>query len=105
MTDRVLIQQGNHWLALNLEDYQKAVDLGATLRPSTMPVERSNDDEPVWWRICDVATVCSISETFLRDEISLKRIRTRRFGRSVRIHRDYIEHQTGDLMSNDDNDE
>ena len=37
MTNRILIQHGSQWLALTLEDYQKAVDLGATLRPGTMP--------------------------------------------------------------------
>jgi excisionase family DNA binding protein len=37
MTDRILIPHGNEWLALSVQDYQEAVELGAALRPGTVP--------------------------------------------------------------------
>lgn len=62
---------------------------------------RRQDEKPLWLSVPNVAKLCSISETYLYDGIRLGHIPSRKFGRGVRIHRDYVEHQTGELMSND----
>lgn len=91
------------WLAVSPKSFQDALMRGSQLIPVDKP--KQDDDKPVWLTIKDVARLCSVSETHLRDEIALKHIRTRRFGRGVRIHRDFVEHQTGNLVSNCDGDE
>ena len=102
MTDRVILPLADgRWLALDPESFQQALLQGNKL----MPLEQANrqdDEKPQWLPVREVARLCNISETFLYDEIKLKRIRSRLLGRAVRIHRDFVEHQTGDLMSNDD---
>ena len=108
MTDRILIQLlDGKWLALSPETFQQALLQGNELIPMGGSTEQrtQDDDRPIWFSVPDVARLCNISETFLRNEISLKRIRARYFGRAVRIHRDFVEHQTGDLMSNGNNEE
>jgi len=105
MTDRIILPlTDGRWIALSPDDFQQALEQGKRL----MPQERANrqdDEKPQWLPVREVARLCNISETFLYDEIRLKRIRSRQFGRAVRIHRDFVEHQTGDLIGNDGKDE
>ena len=105
MTDRILIPlMDGRWLALSPNDFQQALNQGGKLIPQEQ-ANRQDDEKPQWLPVREVARLCNISETFLYDEIRLKRIRSRRLGRAVRIHRDFVEHQTGDLMGTGGNDE
>ena len=104
MTDEVLVLYGDKWLAFSPDDFQRALKKGGKLMPQEQ-ANRQDDEKPQWLPVREVARLCNISETFLYDEIRLKRIRSRKHGRAVRIHRDFVEHQTGDLMRNDDDDE
>jgi excisionase family DNA binding protein len=105
MTSKVLIPFGDQWLALTLEQYQEAIQRGTQLIPSLATTSVQNaDDTPVWLSVPQVARLCNVSETHLYDEIRLGHIHARHFGRSVRIHRDFVEHQTGHLDRNDDAD-
>lgn len=105
MTDQILIPfTDGKWLALSIDNFQQALKQGSELIQQEQP-KQQHDQRPLWLSVPDVARLCNISETFLYDEIKLKHIHTRRFGRAVRIHRDYIEHQTGDLMGTGGNDE
>jgi excisionase family DNA binding protein len=98
MSDKVIIQHGDQWLALTLESYQEALQRGSQLAPCMDSTSVQNaDDTPVWLSVPQVARLCNISETHLYDEIRLGHVRARRFGRAVRIHRDFVEHQTGHL--------
>lgn len=104
MTDKVILPlMDGRWLALSPETFQQGLQQGSELVPQEQ-ANRQDDEKPLWLPVREVARLCNISETFLYDEIRLKRIRSRLLGRAVRIHRDFVEHQTGDLMSNDDND-
>ena len=106
MADKVILPlMDGRWLALTPETFQKGLLEGSELMPMGGTTENltPGDDRPIWFSIQEVARLCNISETFLRGEISLRHIHARHFGRMLRIHRDYVEHQTGDLMSNDDN--
>ena len=105
MTDKVILPlMDGRWLALSLGDFQQALKQGSVLVQQEQP-KQQDDQKPIWLSVPDVARLCNISETFLYNEIKLKHIRARRFGRGVRIHRDFVEHQTGDLMSNVDGSE
>ncbi len=105
MTDKVVLPlMDGRWLALSLGDFQQALKQGSVLIQQEQP-KQQDDQKAIWLSVPDVARLCNISETFLYDEVRLSHIRARKFGRGVRIHRDYVEHQTADLMSNDDNDE
>ena len=105
MTDRILVHVANgKVLALTIDAYQEALRLGDSLLPTEQP-KQQDDEKPLWLSVPDVARLCNISETFLYDEVRLSHIRARKFGRGVRIHRDYVEHQTGDLMGTEGNDE
>ena len=105
VTDRILIRHADDWLALSREQYQEAAKHGHALMTSDPPEMSQNDAQPVWLRVAEVARLCSVGETFLYEQIRLERITSRRFGSGVRIHRDFVEHQTGDLMINGDNDD
>ena len=102
MTGKVFLPlMDGRWLALSPDVFQQALKQGSALMPQEQ-AKRRHDEKPIWLSVQDVARLCNISETFLYDEIKLKHIRARHFGRGVRIHRDYVEYQTGDLMGNDD---
>ena len=105
VTDRILIRHADDWLALSREQYQSAAKSGNALMASETPETPQNYVQPVWLTVAEVARLCNVGETHLRDQISLKRIRSRNFGRAVRIHSDFLEHQTGDLMINGNNEE
>ena len=97
MTDRVVLPlMDGRWLALAPETFQDALTQGSRLMSQDQP--KQTDDRPVWLTVKEVSRLCNVSETHLRDEIALGHIRIRHFGRGVRIHRDFVEHQTGDLV-------
>ena len=105
MADKVILPlMDGRWLALSPESFQNGLQEGSELMPQEQAKQRV-DEKPIWLPVREVARLCNVGETHLRDQISLKRIRSRNFGRAVRIHRDFVEHQTGDLMSNDVNQE
>ena len=105
MTDKVILPlMDGRWLALSPETFQQGLQQGSELAQQEQP-KQQDDQKPIWLSVPDVARLCNLSETFLYDEIRLGHIHSRRFGRAVRIHRDFVEHQTGDLMGNDGNDE
>ena len=105
MSDRILVPIADgKVLALTMDAYQEALNLGNSLLRAEQP-KQQDDEKPLWLSVREVARLCNISETFLYDEIRLKHIHARPFGRAKRIHRDFVEHQTGDLMGNDGNDE
>jgi len=91
-------------LALSLDSFRQALKQGAELIQQRQS-KQQDDQKAIWLSVPDVARLCNISETFLYNEIRLKRIRSRKHGRAVRIHRDFVEHQTDDLMSNGNNEE
>ena len=104
MTDKIILPLADgRWLALSPNDFQQALNQGGKLIPQEQ-ANRQDDEKPQWLPVREVARLCNISETFLYDEIRLKHIRARPFGRAKRIHRDFVEHQTGDLIRNADND-
>ena len=104
MNDRVFLPlMDGRWLALSPDVFQEALKQGSVLIPKEQ-AERQDDETPIWLSVQDVARLCNISETFLYDEIKLKHIRARYFGRGVRIHRDFLEHQTSHLDRVDDGD-
>ena len=108
MADKVILPlMDGRPLALSLESFKKGLQEGSELMSMGGTTEKltPNDQKPIWLSVREVARLCNISETFLYDEIRLKHIRARPFGRAKRIHRDYVEHQTGDLMSNGNNEE
>jgi len=105
MSDRILIPfMDGKCLALSLDSFRQALKQGTELIQQGQS-KQQDDQRAIWLSVPDVARLCNISETFLYDEVRLRRIRSRKFGRGVRIHRDYVEHQTGDLISTSDNDE
>ncbi len=105
MTDKVILPLADgRWIALSPDEFQQALKQGNRLMPQEQ-ANRQDDEKPLWLPVREVARLCNISETFLYDEIRLKRIRSRKHGRAVRIHRDFVEHQTDDLMSNGNNEE
>lgn len=105
VTDRILIRHGDQWLALSTDAYREALQRGNQLMPSLHITSAETEcDKSVWFKVAQVAERCNVSETHLRDEIALGNIKTRHFGRAVRIHRSFVERQTGDLMSNDGSD-
>ena len=105
MSDRILIPfMDGKCLALSLDSFRQALKQGAELIQQRQS-KQQDDQKAIWLSVPDVARLCNISETFLYDEVRLSHIRARKFGRGVRIHRDYVEHQTGDLMGTEGNDE
>ena len=105
MSNRILIPfMDGKCLALSLDSFRQALKQGAELIQQGQS-KQQDDQKAIWLSVPDVARLCSISETFLYDEVRLSHIRARKFGRGVRIHRDYVEHQTGDLMRDEGNDE
>ena len=105
MSDRILIPfMDGKCLALSLDSFRQALKQGAELIQQGQS-KQQDDQKAIWLSVPDVARLCNISETFLYDEVRLSHIRARKFGRGVRIHRDYVEHQTGDLMGTEGNDE
>ncbi len=105
MSDRILIPfMDGKCLALSLDSFRQALKQGAELVQQGQS-KQQDDQKAIWLSVPDVARLCNISETFLYDEVRLSHIRARKFGRGVRIHRDYVEYQTGDLMGTEGNDE
>ena len=104
MTDHVFIPFNGRVLALDAQTFQDAVELADKIMPSKDTKARTDDDKPLWLTVSQVSRLCNVSETHLRDEIALGNIKTRRFGRGVRIHRDFVEHQTGHLDCNAESD-
>ena len=105
MSSTVLLRHGDQWLALSPEALRDALELANNIMPNVRTTTATEDDSPLWLNVPQVSRLCNVSETHLRDEIALGNIKTRRFGRSVRIHRDFLEHQTSHLDRIDDGDE
>ena len=104
MSDLIVLPlMDGRWLALSPGSFQTALTRGQQIMPQEQP--KQLDGRPVRLTVPEVSRLCNVSETHLRDEIALGHIQIRRFGRGVRIHRDFVEHQTADLMGNGDSDE
>ena len=88
VTDRILIQHGNNWLALSPESYQEALTLGGKL----MPDEQQNtpDTLPQWLSAKEMARLTGMSETYWQEEARCRRCPARRFGRSLRFPASYL---------------
>jgi excisionase family DNA binding protein len=95
MTDRYFIPFGTEVLILTETEFETARARNAELAP--LP----QDDQPVWLRVPEVARLCSVSPTYLYDAIRVGDIKTRNFGKGVRIHRSFVEHQINNLVNDD----
>ncbi len=73
MTDKVILPlMDGRWIALSPETFQKGLQQGSELIQQERP-KQQDEQKPIWLSVPEVARLCNISETFLRDEISLKR--------------------------------